>query len=93
MKGIELSAQIKIGIKIEKKIKKTVNKEIDTKINNLFKNNNFFKLKSNKLLNMSQDLIIICLNNFLKVIDLQVFCIYHKLSTTLFYKTNQSHNQ
>ena len=68
MKGIELSAQIKIGIKIEKKIKKTVNKEIDTKINNLFKNNSFFKLKSNNSLKKSQDLIFICLNSFLKVI-------------------------
>ena len=41
---------------------------MDIKINNLFKNNNFLKLKSNKLLNISQDLIIISLNSFLKVI-------------------------
>ena len=53
MKGIELSSQITIGIKIEKKIKKTVNKEIDAKINNLFKNDSFFKSKSNKSFTMS----------------------------------------
>ena len=75
MKEIEFSAKIATDITIEKKIKNAVNEEIDIKINNIFKNNSFFKLKSNNSLKRSQNLIIICLNSFLKVIDPQVFCI------------------
>ena len=61
---------------MEKKTKKAVNKVIDIKINNLFKNNSFFKLKSNNSLKKSQDLIFICLNSFLKVIDPQVLSLF-----------------
>ena len=93
MKEIEFSAKIATDITIEKKIKNAVNEEIDIKINNLFKNNSFFKLKSNNSLKRSQNLIIICLNSFLKVIDPQVFLTSLVLSTILFCNTNQSHTQ